>query len=79
MSTTQTINGPAVLELHNVAKKFGSVVALTSATLTVQPNSIHALVGENGAGKSTVVKIVAGLYQRDGGEFLFRGESVDFG
>ncbi|MCU1403101.1 MAG: D-ribose transporter ATP-binding protein, partial [Microbacteriaceae bacterium] len=79
MSTTNTINGPAVLELHNVAKKFGSVVALTSATLTVQPNSIHALVGENGAGKSTVVKIVAGLYQRDGGEFLFRGESVDFG
>lgn len=78
MPTSPSINGPAVLELREVAKKFGSVVALTSATLTVHPNSIHALVGENGAGKSTLVKIVAGLYQRDSGEFLFRGEPVDF-
>ncbi len=67
-----------MLELRGVAKKFGSVVALTSANLTVQPNSIHAVVGENGAGKSTLVKIVAGLYQRDSGDFVFRGESVDF-
>jgi rhamnose transport system ATP-binding protein len=78
MSTVRTIDGPAVLELHAVSKMFGSVVALTSATLSVQPNSIHALVGENGAGKSTLVKIVAGLYQRDGGGFLFRGEPVNF-
>ena len=78
MSTSPSNDGPAVLELRDVAKAFGSVVALSSATLTVHPNSIHALVGENGAGKSTLVKIVAGLYQRDAGEFLFRGESVDF-
>ena len=78
MSTNPSISGPAVLELRDVAKTFGSVVALSSATLTVHPSSIHALVGENGAGKSTLVKIVAGLYQRDSGEFLFRGESVDF-
>jgi rhamnose transport system ATP-binding protein len=70
--------GPAALELREVAKSFGAVVALKSASLTVQMNSIHALVGENGAGKSTLVKIVAGLYQRDSGEFLLRGEPVDF-
>jgi rhamnose transport system ATP-binding protein len=70
--------GPAALELRDVGKAFGAVVALKSATLTVRMNSIHALVGENGAGKSTLVKIVAGLYQRDSGEFRLRGEDVDF-
>ncbi|ROP60935.1 sugar ABC transporter ATP-binding protein [Curtobacterium sp. ZW137] len=78
MPITQPVSGPPVLELEQVSKSFGSVVALTSATLTVAANSIHALVGENGAGKSTLVKIVAGLYQRDSGAFRFRGEPVDF-
>ena len=78
MSTSPSSSGPPVLDLRDVAKTFGSVVALSSATLTVLSSSIHALVGENGAGKSTLVKIVAGLYQRDSGEFFFRGKSVDF-
>src|SRR5665647_2631175 len=78
MSNNPESAGPAALELREVAKSFGAVVALKSASLTVQMNSIHALVGENGAGKSTLVKIVAGLYQRDSGEFLLRGEPVDF-
>ncbi|WP_104162954.1 sugar ABC transporter ATP-binding protein [Cryobacterium sp. N22] len=78
MTISPGVSGPAALELQNVAKSFGPVVALSSADLTVQMNSIHALVGENGAGKSTLVKIIAGLYQRDAGEFLLRGESVDF-
>src|SRR3954452_1471610 len=66
------------LELRDVAKTFGPVVALSSAAITVHPGSIHALVGENGAGKSTLVKIVAGVYRRDGGELLLHGASVDF-
>ena len=78
MSISPSTTGPAALELRNVAKSFGAVVALKSANLSVQMNSIHALVGENGAGKSTLVKIIAGLYRRDAGEFLLRGESVDF-
>ncbi|HEY0258473.1 MAG TPA: sugar ABC transporter ATP-binding protein [Lacisediminihabitans sp.] len=78
MSITPRENGPAVLELRDVSKSFGQVVALASADLTVEGGSIHALVGENGAGKSTLVKIVAGLYQRDRGDVLLRGESVDF-
>ena len=56
------------LELRDVAKSFGSVVALRSGSLAVDPGSIHALVGENGAGKSTLVKIVAGVYRRDAGD-----------
>jgi rhamnose transport system ATP-binding protein len=68
----------ATLELREVAKSFGPVVALRSGSLKVLPGSIHALVGENGAGKSTLVKIVAGVYRRDAGEFLLGGQNVDF-
>jgi rhamnose transport system ATP-binding protein len=66
------------LELRDVAKSFGSVVALRAGTLVVHPGSIHAMVGENGAGKSTLVKIVAGVHQRDAGTFRFQGKDVDF-
>lgn len=66
------------LELRDVRKSFGAVVALRTGSISVHTGSIHALVGENGAGKSTLVKIVAGLYQRDAGEFRLHGESVDF-
>ncbi|MEZ0447074.1 sugar ABC transporter ATP-binding protein [Cellulomonas sp. ICMP 17802] len=66
------------LELIGVAKSFGPVVALRSGSLTVHAGSIHALVGENGAGKSTIVKIMSGLYRRDSGEFRLNGEDVDF-
>ena len=72
------MSAPAVLELRDVRKTFGSVVALRSGTITVDRGSIHALVGENGAGKSTLVKIVAGLYQRDSGILRLDGEDVDF-
>ena len=69
----------AVLQLTDVSKSFGPVVALRSGSLDVHAGSIHALVGENGAGKSTLVKIVAGVYRRDAGTFLLDGEPVDFG
>jgi len=68
----------AMLRFSHVAKSFGSVVALKDATLTLESGSIHALVGENGAGKSTMVKIMAGLYQRDSGDFELDGRTVDF-
>lgn len=67
-----------VLELKGVSKSFGAVVALRNADLALYAGSIHALVGENGAGKSTVVKIMAGLYQRDSGTFAMDGEPVHF-
>jgi rhamnose transport system ATP-binding protein len=71
-------SGTPVLELRNVAKSFGAVVALSSGSLRADAGSIHALVGENGAGKSTLVKIVAGVHRRDAGEMLLGGVSVDF-
>ena len=68
-----------VLELRDVSKSFGPVIALRSGSLAVEAGSIHALVGENGAGKSTLVKVVAGVHRRDSGDFLLGGERVDFG
>jgi rhamnose transport system ATP-binding protein len=67
-----------VLELRDVSKSFGPVVALRSGSLSVHAGSIHALIGENGAGKSTLVKVVAGVHRRDAGTFELGGEPVDF-
>ena len=67
-----------VLELRDVSKSFGPVVALRSGSLRAEAGSIHALIGENGAGKSTLVKVVAGVHRRDSGTFELGGEPVDF-
>jgi rhamnose transport system ATP-binding protein len=74
MTTRQT----PVLQLQDVSKAFGPVVALRSGSLSVLPGSIHAVVGENGAGKSTLIKVVAGVHRRDTGRMLLDGEEVDF-
>ncbi len=61
-----------VLELRDVSKSFGPVVALRAGSLRVDAGSIHALIGENGAGKSTLVKVVAGVHRRDAGDLRAR-------
>ena len=79
MSITPTAQASTpTLELREIAKAFGAVIALSNGSLELHSNSIHALVGENGAGKSTIVKIIAGLYQRDSGDFTLEGETVNF-
>jgi ABC-type sugar transport system ATPase subunit len=65
-----------VLELRHVAKSFGHVVALRAVEMRVYSGEILALVGDNGAGKSTIVKILAGVYQPDDGEIRVRGTVV---
>jgi ABC-type uncharacterized transport system ATPase subunit len=62
-----------MLELRNVTKAFGDCVANAGVTLAVHPGTIHAIVGENGAGKSTAMRIAYGLYQADGGEVVVDG------
>ena len=71
-------SAPVTLELRDVSKTFGPVVALRSGSLSVDAGTIHGLVGENGAGKSTLVKVVAGVYRRDGGVLRLHGRDVDF-
>ena len=63
----------AVLALHHAAKSFGAVRAVTDGTIDLYAGEAHALVGENGAGKSTVVKILSGVHQPDAGELLIDG------
>jgi D-xylose transport system ATP-binding protein len=67
---------PPTLELRDVSKHFGSVEALKEADFEVGAGEVMALVGDNGAGKSTMIKCVAGIYSIDGGEILFDGEPV---
>jgi len=62
-----------LLEVRNVAKRFGSVVALRSATMSVRAGEVHALMGANGAGKSTLVKILTGVFMADGGTIAVGG------
>jgi rhamnose transport system ATP-binding protein len=68
----------AVLSLDGVIKDFPGVRALSSVSLSLYPGQVTALVGENGAGKSTVVKILTGIYQPDGGAILVDGAPVQF-
>src|SRR5688572_31917659 len=58
------------LALRNITKRFGPLVANDSIFLTVEPGEMHALVGENGAGKSRLMNVLYGLYQADEGEIL---------
>src|SRR3954465_16024636 len=67
------------LEVTNVAKRYGPVVALRSADLVVEPGEIHALLGANGAGKSTLVKILTGVIAPDSGEIAVAGSVVRMG
>ena len=65
-----------LLELREVSKHFGAVIALYEVDFKVMPGRVTALVGDNGAGKSTLIKCVAGIYRHDGGEILFDGQPV---
>ncbi|MBB3315902.1 inositol transport system ATP-binding protein [Rhizobium sp. BK181] len=65
-----------VLEMRNITKAFPGVLALDGMNLKVRPGSVHVLVGENGAGKSTLMKILSGTYTIDGGEIIFKGETL---
>lgn len=72
------MTGTALVELKNIAKSYGAVTSLRGVNLTLQPGEVLGLVGDNGAGKSTVMKILAGAEQPDSGEILIGGESVQF-
>src|SRR5690606_7159587 len=66
-----------MLELKNIRKTFGETVANDDVSLNIEKATIHAIVGENGAGKSTAMKIVYGFYRPDSGEILIDGKPVE--
>ncbi|HET6668893.1 MAG TPA: ABC transporter ATP-binding protein, partial [Pyrinomonadaceae bacterium] len=63
-----------MLELRNITKRFGNVLANDHVNLAVKPGTIHAIVGENGAGKSTAMRIAYGFYKADEGQILVDGQ-----
>ncbi|HEX6284516.1 MAG TPA: ABC transporter ATP-binding protein [Pyrinomonadaceae bacterium] len=63
-----------MLELRQITKRFGDVLANDHVDIVVKPGTIHAIVGENGAGKSTAMRIAYGFYTADSGEILVDGQ-----
>ncbi len=68
---------PAAIELRGIDKSFGAVRANKQVDLTVAKGSIHGIIGENGAGKSTVMSILYGFYTADSGEILINGRPTE--
>ncbi len=66
------------IELRNIGKRFGSVVANDAVSLAVRAGEIVGLLGENGAGKTTLMNILSGLYRPDEGDILLDGRAVHF-
>ena len=69
---------PALLALRDVRQVFPGVVALDGVHLDLHAGRVHGLMGENGAGKSTVIKILSGTYPPTSGQILLRGEPISF-
>ena len=67
-----------IVEMKNISKEFPGVKALSNVDLDIRKGEVHALVGENGAGKSTIIKILMGVYTKTSGEIFIEGKQVEF-
>jgi D-xylose transport system ATP-binding protein len=65
-----------LVAMRAITKRYGGVTAVDSVDFSIYPGEIHALVGDNAAGKSSLIKCLSGAVERDGGEILIEGESV---
>lgn len=68
----------SLLEVLDVSKYFGSVIALKDITMRVQAGKVMCLLGDNGAGKSTLIKILSGVYRPSEGQYLIEGKEARF-
>jgi len=67
-----------IIEVRNLVKHFGPVIALNGVSLSVEPGQVHCLLGDNGAGKSTLIKTLSGVHKPTSGEFFVEGKQVVF-
>src|SRR5690348_2745360 len=72
-----TETSPPALEIKALTKRFPGVVALDGASLSVQRGEIHAVIGQNGAGKSTMINILSGMLRADAGEIAVAGRAAE--
>jgi len=75
LSTVATVAGP-LLDVQQLSKRFGGVVASAAIDLQVRPGEVHALIGPNGAGKTTLVSQLAGQLRCDAGRIVFDGADI---
>ncbi|WP_441243230.1 sugar ABC transporter ATP-binding protein [Tardiphaga sp. 768_D3_N2_1] len=68
---------PPLFELRGISKEFPGVKALDDVSFSVWPSEVHMLLGENGAGKSSLMKVLCGAYRADSGSFHYNGETVE--
>jgi simple sugar transport system ATP-binding protein len=68
----------AILQLTDIAKHYGMVIALAGVSIAVNEGEVHCLLGDNGAGKSTLIKIMSGVVQPSAGKISLDGEEVRF-
>jgi simple sugar transport system ATP-binding protein len=75
---TQNLGQPnhPIVEMRDISKRFGPVLANDRVSLDLWPGEIHAVLGENGAGKTTLMNVLAGMYQPDAGTIRIAGEEV---
>jgi ribose transport system ATP-binding protein len=66
-----------LVAMTGISKAFSGVPALSAASLEIEPGEVHGLIGQNGAGKSTIIKVLTGVYRRDAGEIEFAGRPLE--
>lgn len=67
-----------ILEVRDLAKHFGGLIAVDQVSLQIFPGEVVGLLGDNGAGKSTLIKMISGVYKPDGGNLIYEGKEVNF-
>src|ERR1700759_2847915 len=72
-------DSPVILEMRRISKTFGAVTALVDVSIRLRQGEVLALVGDTGAGKSTLIKILSGFHQPDSGTIVLDGKEVHFG
>ncbi|MEL6234558.1 MAG: ATP-binding cassette domain-containing protein [Pseudomonadota bacterium] len=70
--------GAPIIQMREIEKHFGSVIALAGVSVDIFPGECHCLLGDNGAGKSTFIKTMAGVHKPTRGEILFEGRKMAF-
>ena len=65
-----------LLKMENITKRFAGITALDQVSFSCEKGEVHILAGENGAGKSTILKILSGIHQADSGEITWKGQKV---
>ena len=78
MTATDTITAAPLLEIRGVCKRFGNVSAISDISLSVEAGAVTCVLGDNGAGKSTFIKVLAGVHAHDEGELLMDGAPTRF-